>query len=686
MKRIFAHIGFSFAITLIVLCLLSVKISLCITLGLAILFVASLCLGYFRRNISFPLCFGSAFVAGVIFVVVTTCVVAPQLELSGERADISFYITDVEDVDNDGNYAYTVKTSSIDIDGAPQHIKMRMKSPSSLMTDCYHIINARVSIRSIAEKPYESFGYWSDGIYLSGNIQYFDSTDTVVHSPLRPITIVRERIIAAFQTILTTDEAGIATALVTGIKKDISRRVKSYFMYSGASHILAVSGLHLTVVAGVLYNLLRRLRVNQYVTSSVTSAIILLYIAIAGFSSSVVRAGVMMLVMILAPLFRSYADSLNSLGLALFLICLNPYAVTDVGTLLSVIATLAMLLSSAYILSDNVTFDDKLSKRIFVRGYNEITSIFVFAFVLLLSLPVLYVYYGYVTIASLLSNVLLVPLGSLSLVFSIVTLGAYGVGINAATAFFARILQIVIDAMISLARFISSFNNTTISLGKDFVVVIIGAMIIIAVCFIFNNVVLLKRGIIISTVFLLVAGVTMSVINSNNSYIYITKDCAVVAYDNDSVIVSNIHNESDFYAVVEYLNSINKTIDILVDNGDVNYSVALTQSIYTDTVVTSELDENMLDNGCYNNIVVQDQYNAQLGDNMTLFYDKRDYQLSVDDVTFSSVYDKRSNADIILYNNEKTVVDTKGVAYTENGNGELVYTIRDNGFSARRIV
>ena len=84
---------------------------------------------------------------------------------------------------------------------------------------------------------------------------------------------------------------------------------------------MAVSGLHLSVIVGSLYWLLRKLRLSAWLTTVLTGAVLLVYDGVAGFSASVVRASLMMAVLLAARLFGRKADGLNSLGLAVFLLC-----------------------------------------------------------------------------------------------------------------------------------------------------------------------------------------------------------------------------------------------------------------------------------------------------------------------------------------------------------------------------
>lgn len=670
MKRAFAHIGFSVAITLIVMCLASTKFVIASTIGLAILFIASLCLSYFRENASVPLCIGSALLACVLMLGFNKFVVAPQQELDGTRQDISFYTIDLEDMDSYGNYIYKAKLT----DGK----KIRVKSEASLDADCYTIINARAEFHSLGDSAYGSYGYWSDGIYLTATIDKFTVTDSVVRSPMVHILHLRQEIVSAFEDAIGDNEAGIAIALVTGNKKGISRLTYDYFRFSGATHIMAVSGLHLSVVAGGLYLLMRRVKINDYVSSVVTILVILSYIALAGFSKSVVRAGVMMIVMVVAPLFKAYGDSINSLGLAVFLICLNPYAVTDVSALLSVLSTLAMIIASRILPSEKANFDTPPKKKLILNFIERFNSVFFSIFVLLFTLPVIYIYYGYITVASILANIVVVPLGSVAMMLCVATFGFYKLGI---AQLIAKFTKSFIHLIIVFLRFVSSNENSIVPLGEYFALVIAGVLVIIAVCFIFANSVLLKKGVAISLVLVIVSSGIIYGYTKDSSYAYVTKNGACVVVHNGDTIVGGISNLDDCYDVKSFLVSHNEDIDLLINNGDADSSVALTQSIHTDIVLTHDLDENILDNGCFDDIEVKNNCVINF-DDMTLRYRNDNYTVSIGDVDVY-VGKAKSNADICVNRINSSIKDRSGLI--DLTYGDIVYIIKDNGFSARRV-
>lgn len=140
------------------------------------------------------------------------------------------------------------------------------------------------------------------------------------------------------------DAAPLLTALFLGDKSELSATATSDFSRIGISHLLAVSGMHLAVLSAFLHRLLTLCGVGKKFRVSLVSLFSLMYMALTGFSPSVLRAGVMLLISALLFLFAGTADSPTTLSLSVFIICLfTPYAVFDLSLLLSALATLGIL-------------------------------------------------------------------------------------------------------------------------------------------------------------------------------------------------------------------------------------------------------------------------------------------------------------------------------------------------------
>lgn len=136
------------------------------------------------------------------------------------------------------------------------------------------------------------------------------------------------------QEMMDGDAAGFLTAILTGETAGLSEGAAWDLSEAGMYHILAVSGMH----CGFLLLLLRAVigRHRRRLLAVMTAALLVGYAMLAGARPSMVRACVMLVLLLAAPLFRRESDAPTSLSTALFLILLaNPFAAASIGLQLS---------------------------------------------------------------------------------------------------------------------------------------------------------------------------------------------------------------------------------------------------------------------------------------------------------------------------------------------------------------
>ncbi len=126
--------------------------------------------------------------------------------------------------------------------------------------------------------------------------------------------------------------AGISYAVLFGDKGDVDSDIHSAYKNSGIVHLLSVSGLHVSFLISLIYFLLKLCRANIYVRFICTTIFILFYAYLCGFIPSVMRAGIMAVVYMASKMLRKRYDSITSLGIAGFLICIfSPLTALDYG-------------------------------------------------------------------------------------------------------------------------------------------------------------------------------------------------------------------------------------------------------------------------------------------------------------------------------------------------------------------
>ncbi len=134
----------------------------------------------------------------------------------------------------------------------------------------------------------------------------------------------------------------LLAALMLGARDELGDEVNQAYQSSGAVHILAVSGLHVGLVAGfslLLFGFLWPGRRNSWQVALPTVLLVWTYIALTGAADSALRAGVLFSFLLLGRALSRHAEALNLLaGAALLLLLINPWMIFHVGFQLSVMA------------------------------------------------------------------------------------------------------------------------------------------------------------------------------------------------------------------------------------------------------------------------------------------------------------------------------------------------------------
>jgi competence protein ComEC len=143
---------------------------------------------------------------------------------------------------------------------------------------------------------------------------------------------------------LSDDQYAVVAAMALGDKSTLTKELKDTYSKTGASHVLALSGLHL----GIIYALLSMLVVGRRWQTITQAAIILsiwAFVFMVGMSTSVVRSAVMLTVYALLALGHRHKMSVNTLAFtAIVMLLVTPKALFDVGFQMSFMAVFSILL------------------------------------------------------------------------------------------------------------------------------------------------------------------------------------------------------------------------------------------------------------------------------------------------------------------------------------------------------
>ena len=194
-----------------------------------------------------------------------------------------------------------------------------------------------------------------------------------------------------------------------GDKSNLNKGLYGSYKDAGLAHLLAVSGLHVGLVIAIIYWVLKKLKINGWLRILMVAPILLIYAYLCGFSYSIIRASIMAMVLMIAPLMFSEYDLLSSICFAGSLILLvEPIALFDLSAQLSFgcVLGIAML----YPIFKRWTAKIHINKTVgdsFCISLATIVSTAVF----------MAYYFGAVQPIGLISNIIIIPI--FSMLFSI---------------------------------------------------------------------------------------------------------------------------------------------------------------------------------------------------------------------------------------------------------------------------
>lgn len=187
----------------------------------------------------------------------------------------------------------------------------------------------------------------ADGIFLritASNVEDYAILSEGNFSRIDELKKVNSYLSAKLRNGVGGEEGKLAAAMLLGDRSALTARIYRDFSRSGLSHYLAVSGLHVSIITGVVAFLIGRLRIKRTIRDLITAAFAICYLFLLGFPVSAVRAVIMMLMVSAAYSLGDISDSVNSLGIAAaFIVIVDPFAVFDKSFILSFCATLGIV-------------------------------------------------------------------------------------------------------------------------------------------------------------------------------------------------------------------------------------------------------------------------------------------------------------------------------------------------------
>lgn len=290
--------------------------------------------------------------------------------------------------------------------------------------------------------------------------------------PIRYLpAVIRQGIAEKIEQLFAGDTAPFAKALFLGDRSAIDYETNTAFKVSGISHIIAVSGLHISILFSVIFVIAGR---KPRITALLGIPVLLLFAAVTGFTPSVTRACIMQILIILSELVLREYDPPTSLSVAVLvmLIC-NPIAVTSVSLQLSVGCMIGIFLFSERLhrwVCSWKCWSDWHGKNFRVRFRNWIaSSISITLSSMFVTMPLIAYYFGCISLIGVVTNLL--TLWVVSWIFcGIILVCAIGFIWYQGGSLIAYVISWMIRYVLAVAKVLSTIPLAAVYLKSTFVV------------------------------------------------------------------------------------------------------------------------------------------------------------------------------------------------------------------------
>jgi competence protein ComEC len=376
----------------------------CCAIAAAVSFAGLFFTGVIRRRILITLL--SLSVGFVWFWAYTALLVAPTGQLHEETASVTAVVRDYPSAASRG-YRVDVNIrpeAGPEVGARLYYYREETLSPGDVIEFTARFVRTDGAEDSARIDALVSRGAFLTA-YLSGDIKIIGSEGRLRYFPQR----LAESVAGIIDKLYAGDVAPFMKALLVGKREQLNSdaALTTALSASGISHVVAVSGMHVSFLMGFLGLVVKKRRLFAFIGIP----LLLLFMSMTGFTPSVTRAGIMQAFLICAPIFRRESDGVTSLSAALLiLLAANPYSCASVSLQLSFSATLGIHLFTGRI--DAAATNALRQTRFFeIKAVKAalrfiITTLATTFGALVFTIPLTAVHFGSVSIVAPLTNLL----------------------------------------------------------------------------------------------------------------------------------------------------------------------------------------------------------------------------------------------------------------------------------------
>lgn len=316
---------------------------------------------------------------------------------------------------------------------------------------------------------------YSKNIFLNAKVYDFDILADRGNTLLKCVNSVRSYIKNISFNNLSYDEASTLCALLFGEKGYFTNEFKNNVTASGVSHVMVVSGMHLTIFMVLFVTFVSKISNNRYIRAFMQLFAVFVVSSLCGFTTSILRAGVMCIIISIGLLIKEKTVAENILGAACsFILAFNPFVVFNIAFQLSVLSTfgiVAVALPITRYLKEN-----KIIRNQFLSFIAE--SVLISLSATILTLPVAINTFGFISSVGVITTLIITYPVTLSIWISL-----FALSINLLFSGFAEVIFIPCEYLLKFTNYVinkmGSLPFSVIPTDKIWALVAVGIIILI---------------------------------------------------------------------------------------------------------------------------------------------------------------------------------------------------------------
>ena len=289
---------------------------------------------------------------------------------------------------------------------------------------------------------------------------------------------IRNKIIKSIKKILPEETSTLLTGILLGEKTDLNEEITTSFQKSSLSHVLAVSGTHVSYLILGITLFLNKSKISKKSGYYIIIFILVLFLLLTNFSPSVVRASIMASLVIVAKILHRKASALNSILISLLIILINnPYLVNNISLQLSYLGTIGVIYIAPIV-------QKQIQKLNINKKISKVLSIPISAQIAIL--PIIITNFNTISLTFLISNISVIPLIGVVIILGFITVlisfvwmwGAQSLGI---------IINLILKTIIGISKFCGNLKISSIYIiTPNKITIIIYYFILVIIIYIFN--------------------------------------------------------------------------------------------------------------------------------------------------------------------------------------------------------